>query len=1055
RTTYKAGPLLALAVALLAGAAVRVGWARLGALVRRRPLRAAARLGALAPVAALIVLSAWPLVRGRALELTSHGIPAAWTQAGASLNTALPRNSRAAVLPGQEFAYYNWGATIDPILTATTTRPVAIRNEPPYDDLHAVDLLWTVDDLVNQQRLLPGQLQPLLDLMSVRRVVAATDDNSPLSGALTPQAAAQTLATQAGLRRPARSFGPQRSFASPPQTADPPAILPQVRIYDTSARGLVRVEPAAQPTVVDGSAQGIADLAALRQLPKSRPLFYAGDESPATIRAQAQAGADVVITDSNRRQVFVASRMRANQGATIPAGQPFSADAALLDPFASRGSNAQTVAAFTGAAYVEAPYNPEIAQFPAHAPFAAFDGNLATSWLADPTLDSSQHWIQIGFDSPRDVPYIDLVPDASDPLVQVAKVQIAGRTFDVHPGLNHLVLGLRHVGALRILIAHVHTLGANAGSAGGLAEVRVPGVHVGELLRPPVLAEQALQGVDLSHTPLTYVFQRTTADSPLTRGPAPSRVVTHGSRLQAEATLITGAQDAETEIARRIDPPAARNWTVSGLATVAPGAGDPALDVLAGTRTAGASFSSSGRLEGLARYRASSAFDGSTQTAWVAPIGPYQPAWIQWSSPRPHTIRRLRLTPTVLPVQFPTRVAVSGDGAQPVTVPVASNGVVQLRKPLRGRSFRLGIVAAAGSSRPAVGIAEISGPGVPRVQAGASRTVRSICGQEAATIGGHAVKLRLSGSVSALDSGEPLSLSACGSPVALGAGPVDVTIAGSSTRPLLASLRSPAPNPVAQTAAAAGRVTSAGDQGNGSYTGVEVAVTGPSWLVLGESYDRGWQATCNGRSLGAPRVIDAFANGWQVGPGCRYVSIVFGPQSQVDTGYLVGGIACLLALLVVLFAQPRGLDEVQPRGPLAAPDRYWRLDPAHALAIGAAAGLVFAFLFALRAGAVLGPLTALILWSGVPVAWLLAAAGALLVIAVPALYLLFPGIDQGGYDFGYASQHLGAHWLTVGAFALLALVLIADVAAISRATDRRPGARARGPRRFGRLRSRA
>ena len=1056
RTTYKAGPLLALAVALLAGAALKVAWARLGGLRRSQAVRAGSRLAMVALVAALVVLGALPLFEGRAIELTFKRVPAAWTRAGASLDASLPRNSRAIVLPGQEFAYYSWGATIDPILTATTSRPVAIRNVPPYDDLHAVDFLWTVDDLVSQQRLLPGQLQPLLDLMSASRVVTATDDQDALSGALAPQPAAQTLAAQAGLSRPAQSFGPVRTFASPAQTADPPARLPQVRIYETRVRGLVRIEPAGPATVVDGSAQGIADIAALGELPSSRPLFYAGDETPATIRGQALAGADVFITDSNRRRVFVASRMRANTGATIPAGQSFSADAAVVDPFASRGPDAQTVAVFTGARYIEAPYNPEIAQFPAHAPFAAFDGNPATSWQADPTLDPSQDWIQIGFLAPRDVPYLDLLPDSSDPLVQVTSVQIAGRTFAVHPGWNHLVLGLRHVGALRILIAHVRTLGASAGSAGGLAEVRIPGVHVGELLRPPVLAEQALRGANLSHAQLTYVFERTTADSPLTRGPAPARIVVHGSRLQAEASLIAQARDAETSLARVIDPPAARRWTLTGLATIAPQAPDPAIDTLAGTRTSGAIFSSSGRLEGLARYRASSAFDGSARTSWVAPVGRYQAAWIQWSTPRPHALRSLRLVRSALPVGFPARISISADGGPATALAVPADGDVRLPRQLRGREFRLNVVATAGSDRPAVGIAEIRGAGVPRATPGRSRSVVSACGQETAVLGGQRLALALRGSVAALDAGEPLALVACGRPTALPAGPVDVSVAGTVTRPLIVSLRSPAPDPLAHAAVAAGAVTNPGDQGNGSYTGIRVRVRAPGWLVLGESYNRGWRATCGGRSLGPPRVIDAFANGWRVGPGCRSVSIVFGPQSEVDAGYVVGAIACILMAAIVLFCRPREAGEREREGArLDPPERYWRLGLAPALAVGFAASLVFAFLFALRAGAVLGPLTALILWRGMPVSRLLTAAGALLVVAVPAVYLIFPGIDQGGYDFGYASQHLGAHWLTVGAFALLALALIADLWAVSRATGRRVGARAPGPGSAARRRSRA
>ena len=73
------------------------------------------------------------------------------------------------VLPGQIFAYYNWGGTLDAILPRLTGKPVAVRYETPYSDLHAVDLLTTIDDLVQQNRLVPGELSPLLRLMGARR----------------------------------------------------------------------------------------------------------------------------------------------------------------------------------------------------------------------------------------------------------------------------------------------------------------------------------------------------------------------------------------------------------------------------------------------------------------------------------------------------------------------------------------------------------------------------------------------------------------------------------------------------------------------------------------------------------------------------------------------------------------------------------------------------------------------------------------------------------------------------------------------------------------------
>jgi hypothetical protein len=84
---------------------------------------------------------------------------------------------------------------------------------------------------------------------------------------------------------------------------------------------------------------------------------------------------------------------------------------------------------------------------------------------------------------------------------------------------------------------------------------------------------------------------------------------------------------------------------------------------------------------------------------------------------------------------------------------------------------------------------------------------------------------------------------------------------------------------------------------------------------------------------------------------------------------------------------------------------------------------VFGFVFALRAGALIGPAVAIVLWRGVGARVLLVTAGALLVAVVPALYLLFPAEDRGGYNTEYAQEHLGAHWVAVAAFVLLALAL--------------------------------
>ena len=65
-----------------------------------------------------------------------------------------------------------------------------------------------------------------------------------------------------------------------------------------------------------------------------------------------------------------------------------------------------------------------------------------------------------------------------------------------------------------------------------------------------------------------------------------------------------------------------------------------------------------------------------------------------------------------------------------------------------------------------------------------------------------------------------------------------------------------------------------------------------------------------------------------------------------------------------------------------------------------------------------------------------------LAIVVPALYLLFPGRNRGGYSTSYATEHLGAHWVTVAAVLALATALVWQLA-VSRARARRD-ARAAG-----------
>ena len=64
--------------------------------------------------------------------------------------------------------------------------------------------------------------------------------------------------------------------------------------------------------------------------------------------------------------------------------------------------------------------------------------------------------------------------------------------------------GLPHITAAESPLELVDDIEKEAGKS----ELRIPGVHPTEALRPPVLAERALRGADLARTDLAYLLDR-------------------------------------------------------------------------------------------------------------------------------------------------------------------------------------------------------------------------------------------------------------------------------------------------------------------------------------------------------------------------------------------------------------------------------------------------------------------------------------------------------------------------------------------------------------------
>jgi arabinofuranan 3-O-arabinosyltransferase len=1068
RTTYKAGALVALGIAVLCGAAIAEA-------ARRRPR---ALVGGAAVVVA--ALAAWPLVTGRALERQlAFDLPPAWRAVARDLDQR-PDSSRAMVLPGQLFASYRWGGTVDAVLPPLTDHPVTTRWIIPFADLRSTELQFTVDGLINQERLRPGQLRPLLDLMGVGDVIVAADGDRSRSGEMPAGDAARELAGAGGLGRGGKVYGSTVVAAPGAGRIAASARVPALRRVEVPTAGIVRVLPRTDQTVLDGAGGALAGLAAYGALDPSKAYIYAPDlagrstgaaggagASEAAVRGAARDGGAFVVSDTNRRRAFVAARLKGAVGPTLPRNQQISADGNVLDPFGGIDARGETTAEYGGGiASVSAPSSPQVTQFPDQRPFAALDGDPQTAWIGDRALAPARHTLTVNFPTRRDVATLRLWP-YSDARGTVKAVTVNGRRWTVRRGWNTLPVGLRGVRSVEVHLADVtKPRKANAG-AGGIRELAIPGVRATETLRPPTVIEDALRGTDLSHNALTYIFDRTTADVPA----AQQKVV--GARGAGE---LRDAQDPEPALRRVVRPPAARSYEVDGWGSVDPRSADAVfarLDGFAGD----ASFGSSSRFEGLGRYRASGAFDGGGGggRSWIGQWIPGHAAWLSWTADRPRTVRALRLDPAGVRVRRPSRVRLTVDGAAGPAVAVAADGSVRLPAAVRGTDFRLDVLAARWPSgtpdrleqRRAVGIGELHGTGMPTRRAPRAGRLELPCGIATATAEGRTYALRATTDVAALDAGRPIRLHGCG-PLTLPAH--DVTLIGSSTparkvpgtlsgggagglTPVVRvdglRLTSAAPAPLAHAAVArsGGTVVDPGSDKHGGRSGVELDVRGPAWLVLGQSFDVGWRATCDGRDLGRPRLLQGYANAWPVERGCRNVSFAYAPQKLADGGYLVSGVACaaLLALLAA-GAWRRRRRRAQPAPdadptPLAGPPPASPLPLTSAVAIALPTAAVIGAMFGLRAGAGAAPLLALVLWRGVSdrvLGWIVVA---LLALVVPAIYLgvsLFGGEEiLGGNSTQYGADRLAAHWVAVAAIVLVVLLLWRTLAA-ARASRRTP-----------------
>ena len=530
---------LGLAVPGRAGAAAR--WRAV--LVRRargrRVLAARPRPGARRPV-----------------DVGARSRPA-WPAAARPRRRARAGDGRAVVLPGQLYAYYDWGGTIDPILPTLADKPVAVRNAVAYAR--------------------PARHRPAVDgrrarpaapraARPARRRCSTCSARARWSPAPTTTAAAPAPCPRRRRRRarrarraePRRGAPCGRASAAPGRSGGPRGCPRCARGTGRRRRACVRLEPAAPQTVVDGSADGLAGLAALGG--RLNDLAYAGRPVPGRDRAGAR-GRD------HRLQPPAGVRR-------VPAGAEHGADAGRRRGALGRrraGSTRsatpadETVAVYVGRRARARRRRPGFPQFPERRPFAALDGDPATHWQADRALDPAR-WVLDRHARP---------PARRRPRRPAARTTTArrrsprwtcraGASRSIRAGTGcrvHLrgVVGAARADRRLARLPRRRTRRTRRGSASCAS----PASRASEALRPPVRAERALAGRDA---------RPHRADLPLPahdrRRPVPARPAARAGRRR---TLVRDRGDGESGLERVFSPPAARTWTADGWATVAAG----------------------------------------------------------------------------------------------------------------------------------------------------------------------------------------------------------------------------------------------------------------------------------------------------------------------------------------------------------------------------------------------------------------------------------------------------------------------------------------------------
>jgi arabinofuranan 3-O-arabinosyltransferase len=942
RSTDRATPTVILGLAMLLGAGVTALWRRgriLGVVV------AVLSIG-------VIVAADPPVFNGTTVAdhfTQPSPLPKYVTQAAAALN-AEHQGTRVLAIPGENFAAYRYGDVIDPVWPGLLTRPFITREQQALGSLASYDLLYGLDNPMQNGIVEPNAIAPLARLMSAGDVLVQNDlayerYNTPrplqIADGLTPTPAGLSAPVGYGPPRPNVSQIPLVDEEALATSPDQPWPAPVQVLSVAHPRPIVRGESTTGELVVDGDGVGLDEAASAGLLNTTSAVLYAGTlDTNKKAQAQALGGnSTFVVTDSNRKQAFRWNTILGNAGATLTKQQPQPTDPnnAPLDLFPGTPASAQTTVALQGVKAITASSYGNVDDYlPEDRPSQALDGNLDTAWETGAFTVPLHQWWQVALNEPVTTDQVTLVQPISGVNNQwITKVTL---TFDGHApvtevlGPSSLTAGGQVVAfpthtftTLRVTIDSTNLVGASPtviqnASPVGLAEVKVAGAQEQEVVSMPSDLLAAAGTASQTHR-LALVMTRERV------APIPPR------------------SDLEPTLSRQFSLPTTRAFTLTGSSTVSTLIPDATIDTLVGrpgSTGGGVVAYSLGRLPGDLHDTASSAVDGNSQTMWSPGFGPQVGEWIQVHVPRAITFNHLNLQVVADGHHsVPTSVTISTEhGSDKVTLPPITDGrrqnatvtVPLTFAPLTGQQIEVTFTGVRSETTKnyyshnqitmPIGIAELGLPGVDTLPAPPS--MPGNCQSNLLTIDGRPVSVQITGSTADALDGKTLAVQGCGPDahgITLGPGQhviqsvtghvtgfdIDQVVLDSAPGggPEFETAGSPLPAPTAGSAASVHVLSQ-------TATSFHLRVTGATsafWLSLGESVNKGWVASAAGTSLGKGVLIDGFANGWMVNPaalgpvangGTFDVTLTWFPQHRVNVALALSALGAVLCLFLAL-----------------------------------------------------------------------------------------------------------------------------------------------------------